>query len=161
VDYKNQTGTDIPPVNTLSCGWDGDCYFSKWSEAYSAGLEKVREKERIKQEKANKKCIENPECYRRQLIAEESTNLNNVYIFALASNQYQQSDYDALVRKVCRFSGQEQRRGMNFDNFLNRIKLAEGFSPADRDITTRVAVACWKLSSSGVSDGTTQLHSLY
>ncbi|MEX0557270.1 hypothetical protein D3C80_25480 [compost metagenome] len=74
---------------------------------------------------------------------------------------YQQADYDAGVRIMCRSAGKTQRNGVPLERMKENINLAEGIGPEMRYQMVKVAEACWTLSKNGIPDGTTQIRSMY
>lgn len=76
-DYLAKTGHLLVAPDTLSCGWDGDCYYNVWANAYTKGIndfyEKNKRKEmnkiRAEQERIdaeNAACNASPQCVKEK-----------------------------------------------------------------------------------------------
>ncbi|EPJ0509253.1 hypothetical protein ACTBNK_005545 [Klebsiella variicola] len=163
--FKNTTGMELPNQNTYECQRDVLCYYGKYASAYDSLMEKYQE-EKDKQNKIFAKqkeaeCQASKECMGKREIEAASYSLNSIYYSLMAQYPYQQADYDAGIRIMCRSAGKTQRNGVSLERMKENINLAEGIGPEMRYQMIKVAEACWKLSKYGVPDGTTQIRSMY
>ncbi len=159
-DYLKQTGQNLVVIGALDCGWDGDCYYNKYAEAYDSGMSRFKEKQRRQQQLERDKCNASPECSRSVETAEYQNSLRNAYSYTLGSHPYQQGEYDMAVRSMCDKADTAQKNGMRLNLLINQLRDIPGLSPMDREQMISVASDCWNLSRLG-SDWKESLRSSY
>ena len=168
-DYLVTTGHLLNAEDTLSCGWDGDCYYNKWANAYDKGMSAFYERNKLEQERQareeqarvdaeNAACNASPQCVKEKKVAEYSNQLNYQYRLTMALYPYSQADFDMAIRTLCRNAGAAQRNGVPLETVQKNIRLVEGMDPQTRASSVIIATACWRLSQVGISDGTEQIN---
>ncbi|WP_275261753.1 hypothetical protein [Citrobacter freundii] len=109
----------------------------------------------------DKKCEENPSCLKERNLNKAINKLNSTYYLVMARNQYHQSEFDLIIRELCKSAGIGQRGGISLMQIENDVNQASGLSPEVRGQFRDIAMECWKLSSYGINDGTTKIKNIY
>ncbi|HHS9775516.1 TPA: hypothetical protein ACTW8Y_000141 [Raoultella ornithinolytica] len=164
--YKNVTGKNLPDQDTSDCRKDNKCYFNRYNDLlhdlmYQRQIDQQKKENEEFAKQKEDECQASKECMGKREIQAASYSLNSIYYSLMAQYPYQQADYDAGVRIMCRGAGKTQRNGVSLERMKENINLAEGIGPEMRYQMIKVAEACWKLSKYGVPDGTTQIRSMY
>lgn len=108
-------------TDTLSCGWDGDCYYNKYAAAYDQGIRDLDKKNEAEASKKEQQCQADEKCMKEREVDSAINSLNYSYRVVMAMNPYSQSDLDAVVRQVCRRAGEAQRNGISKDQINKNL----------------------------------------
>ncbi|MBW9430494.1 hypothetical protein FHC77_07005 [Atlantibacter hermannii] len=141
--------------NTFLNGLILECYNNRNDECtYYYYINAIREYN-------DKKCEANPSCLKERNLSEAINKLNSTYYLIMARNQYHQSEFDLIIRELCKSAGIGQRGGISLMQIENDVNQASGLSPEVRGQFRDIAMTCWRLSEYGVEDGTTKIKNLY
>lgn len=138
-DYKSKTGNELIAKDTLSCDWDGECYYNRWVSAYNEGIREIEQEMKRDAIEHEQRCRADVTCMRDREVESATNDLNFSYRVVMAQNPYFQSDLDASVRQLCRRSGNAERSGISLEQIRNNLDLIEGIAPNDRILMKKVA----------------------
>ncbi|CAD5710541.1 hypothetical protein Q2838_000315 [Escherichia coli] len=145
-DYLKKTGMILVAPDTTQCGWDGECYYNVWANAYDSGINAFNNKKRAEKKLAEEKCLADKECRRKKELSSSMNSLSTAYTVLLSVNHYAQAEYDAAVRAICEQTSLNQKKGIPKDALVNRMKDWPGIAPMDREYFTEVVQSCWDIS---------------